>query len=89
MNSHIQMPKCVLKQFANEDNVLFYYNFKDGHIAKSSAKYINTEKNYYSDEMEMFFNRNIETPFSKVIEEIKNLIEYFLMKPRCGVYIIL
>lgn len=71
MNSHIQMPKCVLKQFANEDNVLFYYNFKDGHIAKSSAKYINTEKNYYSDEMEMFFNRNIETPFSKVIEEIK------------------
>lgn len=44
MNSHIQMPKCVLKQFANEDHVLYYYNFKDGHIAKNSATSINTEK---------------------------------------------
>lgn len=74
MNSHIQMPKCVLKQFAiqsgaNEGKV-FYYNLEKNLIGLRAPKRLNVKQGHYSDVVENILSKEIETPLGKVIKDL-------------------
>ncbi len=74
INSHIQMPKCVLKRFENDNNSFFYYIVEKDLIGKNGhAKSINTELGYYSKNTEEFLNNNVETPFSDLLYKIDKI----------------
>lgn len=71
INSHIQMPKEILKRFHNRYNSFHYYDVVNGIIGKNGrAKSINTENGYYSKEVEQLFNKLIETPLGDFLNEI-------------------
>ena len=71
--SHIQMPKCVLKNFQNEKQTIFYYDFLSSEIKRGRAKTINTEFGYYSEATERYLRDNIETPFGRIMNLIKEI----------------
>lgn len=73
INSHIQMPRCVLKHFCDEKNFLYYYDFNYNAIRKGGAKSINTEVGYYSIDTERYLNKEVETPFSRIIDFVKTI----------------
>ena len=70
MDSHIQMPKLMLRRFENDKHELYYYDLETHVLGKGSARSTNTEEDYYSEGMESLLNRSIETPFSKVLRYI-------------------
>lgn len=73
MNSHIQMPKCILKEFAKVNNGFYKYNVQDGIINRSFPKSTFTEEDYYSDTMEKMLNRFVETPLKKLLDFARTL----------------
>jgi len=75
INSHIQMPKCILKKFEDDNHHIYYYDVKTYKIGRSTPKSWNTEFGYYDEGMEEFFSKNIETPFSKVVKYIEENID--------------
>lgn len=78
IDSHIQMPKVVLKQFAIQEGKLkgraYNYNLETGFIGLGSPKTINTKKGYYSQEAEQEFSKVIEKPLGDVIKDINDSI---------------
>lgn len=71
VNSHIQMPKCVLKRFENENHSFYYYDVEKSIIGSNGhAKSINTQLGYYSKDVEQYLNDNIEAPFSSALQFI-------------------
>lgn len=69
VNSHIQMPKCVLKRFENQNHSFYYYDVEKDIIGSNGhAKTTNTQFGYYSEEVEKYLNDNIEAPFAKVLQ---------------------
>ena len=70
VKSHIQIPKCVLRQF--EVNGRFYiYDVASGIIKrKGHAASFNTKKGYYSSEAEQYLSNNIEGPIGNLLKEI-------------------
>ena len=71
INSHIQMPKFMLKRFENENQSFFYYDIKKGFIgSKGHAKTFYTELGYYSEDTERYLSSQIETPFSNLLRII-------------------
>ena len=70
MNSHIQQPKCILKQFQDDDNQLYYYDIKEDLVKRGRAKSLNTEKGYYSQETEEYLGKMIESPLGVVLKEV-------------------
>lgn len=83
IQSHIQMPKLLLKRFHNQNNRFFYYDVQRGFIGtKGTAESTNTQLGYYSIEAEHYLRDNIETPFGKILAYIDKVDfdqEYFLM----------
>lgn len=76
MQSHIQMPKVVLKEFVNEEKYYFKCEVATGKITKGYPKRTYTQEDYYSEEMETAFNQYIETPLKSVIDFAKcNLMD--------------
>lgn len=75
INSHIRMPKCVLKQFADEKHFVYFMNLEKGWIQKSHAESINTEEDYYSEDVEHFLRDHIETPLGQILKFIKSIDE--------------
>lgn len=73
-DSHILMPKFMLKHF-EVNNKYCYYDVKGNFIGtKGHAVSTNTEKGYYSSDMEDDLNTLIETPFSRLLYSIYNNI---------------
>lgn len=69
INSHIQMPRCVLKRFEDEYHRFFYYDVSKNIIGSNGhAKTTNTQSGYYSDKAEQYLSDDIEAPFSKVLQ---------------------
>ena len=73
INSHIQMPKCVFKEFAKENNGFYKYNIQSGIINRGFPKSTFTEEGYYSDTMEKMLNRFVETPLKKLLDFAREL----------------
>lgn len=72
MNSHIQMPRSILKRFENENHILFYYDVKDGIIKRGHSKSLYQEYGYYSNDTETFLDKYIESPLGKILKYIEN-----------------
>lgn len=73
MDSHIQMPKFILKQFADNKGEFYKYEVKTGYISVGTPAATNTEKDYYAEDVEKELCRVIETPFSqKIIQKLKS-----------------
>jgi len=75
MNSHIQMPKKILKKFVNEQNFYYKYDAKTHDINKGFPKSTYTQEGYYSDNIETFFNQSVETHLNKLYNYIKGIEE--------------
>lgn len=67
VDSHVQLPKLLLKNFRTDDN-LFYLNTSSNKIIKSSAKNYNTSFGYYSLEFEEYLSIRYERIISSIIE---------------------
>lgn len=70
VNSHIQIPNAVLKQFREKSGRIFYLDIKKQHIGLTASNKIGTEFGYYSDEIEGYLSREIEDPFARVLGKI-------------------
>lgn len=75
INSHIVLPKFLLKNF-EIGHSFWYYDIDGRFIAKGNAASFNTEKGYYSDETEQVLNYAVETPFSKLLKSYIEPILY-------------
>lgn len=73
MKSHIQMPKCVFKEFAKDNNGFYKYNIQNSVINRGFPKSTFTEEGYYSDTMEKKLNRFVETPLKKLLDFAREL----------------
>lgn len=73
VNSHIQMPRCVLKNFEDDKQTLYYYDFKSKNIKRGRAASLNTEFGYYSLKTENYLRDHIEAPFGKVMAYLKKI----------------
>ena len=71
VNSHIQMPRQVMKNFTNENGQLYFYDFATGDIHMGHPKTMYTEKGYFSDYVEDFLGANVESDLGKLIKFIK------------------
>ena len=71
VQSHIQMPKLLLKRFHNDNNRFCYYDVKGRFIGtKGTAESTNTELGYYSIATEHYLRDKIETPFGRILAYI-------------------
>lgn len=72
IDSHIQMPKCVLKHFVDEYQSFYYYDINESDsrrkIKLGRPKTLNTKKGYYSNEVERLLQKIIETPLGTEIQ---------------------
>lgn len=73
-NCHVQIPKFILKQFENQNHELFYYDYQKKAIKKGHAASLNTSLGFFSKEMELFLNSEVEQPFSKFLEKSKPFV---------------
>ncbi len=73
IDSHIQMPKRVLKKFENKQHCFYRYDVRTGIIAKGYPKTTNTQKGFYSKEMEQSLNQNIEQPLDVIYKTINDI----------------
>jgi len=72
IDSHIQMPKGILKQFVDKYHAQYIYDFISPWVKKAHPKSVNTQKGYYSTEIEKFLDANIEAPLGKLISELES-----------------
>lgn len=70
-NSHIQIPKLILKNFHNEKNELYYYDFLEQKIKKGHAKTFYTGKGYYSECVETYLDKSVETHLGVLVDFLK------------------
>lgn len=74
IDSHIQMPRFMLKRFHNRYNKFCYYDVEKNHISrKGSAKSLNTQEGYYSEKIEEYLEKNVETSWSKMVRNIEKI----------------
>ena len=73
INSHIQMPKCVLKRFETNGSFFYYDVINDQIRTNGHAKSLNTNEGFYSNETEGFLDKNIEDPFGKLLLSIDTI----------------
>lgn len=71
INSHIQMPKCVLKKFANQSSGFFCFDISSGEIKRAHPKTLNTKLEYYSNHVEDYLSSYIETKVGNLIKVIE------------------
>jgi hypothetical protein len=73
MQSHIQIPRCVLAEFVNDKKSFYKYNVENGVINVGYPKRTFTSENYYSVAMEKELNRDVETPLKTLLELARKL----------------
>lgn len=74
-NSHVQLPRSVLQQFADPSGRVFYLNLETGHIGMTGPRKLGTELGYYSDAFEEYLSKEIESPFGSLAERVRNFIK--------------
>ncbi len=80
VNSHIQMPCCVLKRFVDERHFLYYYDFDSKQIKRGTPKSVDTQQGYYSDDVEAFLSDEVETKLGELIKSLDDENYDFISK---------
>ena len=71
VDSHIQMPKCILKNFVNEYQSFYYYDVAESEIKMSRPKSLNAQNGYYSSRVEHMLQRIVESPLGNILKYVK------------------
>lgn len=74
VNSHIQIPRGVLKHFADHTQRVYYLDTKTEYMGLAGAKKLGTEYGYYSDKHEQFLNKEIENPLINLGAKVRKLL---------------
>ena len=78
INSHIQLPNCVLRNFRDEtdpEKKVWYLDVQTGDIMRKSSKKLGTRKGYYSETGERLWAENIENPLSIITRKIQKTVQ--------------
>lgn len=78
MESHIQVPYCILKKFAIDRSKLFCLDVNTMQIDRVSPRHLNTELNYYSNVIENALSGIIETPLGRILKDWTNSGDPFI-----------
>ena len=73
VNSHIQLSHTILKRFRDESDKakqVWYLDISTSKIGKKASSRLGTQKGYYSQLGEMFWNQVIENPLGKLNTKI-------------------
>lgn len=65
MDSHIQLPKQILRHFCDEtrsDKKIHYLDIPTGEIRYASARSLGTAPDYFSENVERFWDSTVESP---------------------------
>mgnify|MGYP007101904271 CR=1 FL=1 len=74
VDSHIQMPKCVLKRFEDSEHRFCYFDVEKSVIGNNGhAKSLNTQLGYYSQSVEDTLRDQVETPFSELMKFVESI----------------
>lgn len=73
VDSHVQLPKCLLKNFRTNER-LYYFDTTKNKKIKSSARNYNTEFGYYS----LFFEEHLSNVYESIISELIIKIKPFV-----------
>lgn len=75
MNSHIQLPNFIIKNFRDvKTGDVPYLDLNQQRIRSCRSAVLGTEPDYYSVDMEKYLSKNIELPFSNVVSAIKGFL---------------
>ncbi len=76
MNSHIQLPNFIIKNFRDErSGRVLYLDLNLNRIRSCGSDILGTEPDYYSADMEQRLSQNIEEPFSNVVSAISDFLQ--------------
>ncbi len=85
MNSHVQIPKSILKNFAYKSKkdglVVDYLDLVDNTIKTEKIRILDTKKDYYSEEFDKTMGKIFETPFGDISKKIRD----FAMKKNSNI----
>ncbi len=65
MNSHVLIPKCILKNFQDDNHSLHCFDVVNNIYCLKRADNLYTEFNHYSKEVEKFLSDKIESPIGR------------------------
>ena len=74
VNSHIQLPRFILKNFMNTAGKVNHLNLEDCSLHALGPKQLGVQKGYYSKDMEQYLCRQIEQPFSVLVDSVNTYI---------------
>ncbi len=74
INSHIQIPNCILKNFRSANGKVNYLKLDTGNIGSCGSGNLGTELGYYSKEMEQYLNKEIESPFALLVSKVLSFV---------------
>lgn len=74
VNSHILLPKVVLKHFVGASKKFYKWSLDVEYINQSTPKSFNTQEDHYSKFVENLLEKNVETNLGKVIIEIEKQV---------------
>lgn len=72
VNSHIQMPKQIMKNFTDENGLLYFFDIENGKIRRGYPKTMYTEVGYYSYYVEGFLGAEVESNLGELLKFIKD-----------------
>lgn len=75
IDSHIQVPKGILKHFSESSGRVFYLQVETGKIGLAGAGVLGTEHGYYSEKQESYLNKEIETPLTSLAAKVRLLLK--------------
>lgn len=74
INSHIQIPNAILKQFRDEEDPekkVWYLDLATGEVKRGASGKLGTGKGYYSESIEQFWSATIESPITTLNARIR------------------
>jgi hypothetical protein len=71
VDSHIQMPKCILKNFVNEQKSFYYYDVAESKVKMNRPKSLNAQNGYYSGRVEHMLQQIVESPLGNILKYVK------------------
>lgn len=78
INSHIQIPNAILKQFRDEEDSekkVWYLDLDTGEIKRSASVKLGTQKGYYSGRVERFWSTTVESPIAALNARIRKFCD--------------
>lgn len=75
VDSHIQVPKSILRHFRMENGKILHYDFDTDRIRSCGVKRLGIAHGYYSERMEQYLSRTVEAPFLQSTNKIISFLD--------------